>query len=94
MESISLKGTVTSTYQYSVTEHTQLIDSSSSYFARVSPGVFFKYQFTPISMTKRQDRMGFLQFYTTLCSIVGGVITMAGIVQSLLTHTVMPAKLD
>ena len=93
MESVSLLGTVTSSYQYSVTEYTQLLDTSS-YFSRVSPGVFFKYQFTPISMTKRQYRMGFLQFYTTLCSIVGGVITMAGIVQSLLNHTVMPAKLD
>ena len=90
---VSVKGVVTSTYQYSVTEYTQRLDSPS-FFSRVSPGVFFKYQLTPLSMKKQQYRTGFLQFYTTLCSIIGGVITVSGIVQALLTHTVIPAKRD
>ena len=90
---VSVKGVVTSTYQYSVTEYTQRLDSHS-FFSRVSPGVFFKYQLTPLSMKEQQYRTGFLQFYTTLCSIIGGVITVSGIVQALLTHTVIPAKRD
>ena len=45
-------------------------------------------------MKKQQYRTGFLQFYTTLCSIIGGVITVAGILQALLTHTMIPVKRD
>lgn len=75
-----------------MTEYKQLLDKPS-FFSRTSPGVFFRYQLTPIRMTKKEYHTGFLQYYTTLCSIVGGVITVAGIVQSLLTHT-LPAKLD
>lgn len=93
VQSVSLYGTVRSYYEYSVTEYTQLFDRPS-FFSRASPGVYFKYQLTPIRMTKKQYRTGPLHYYTTLCSIVGGVITVAGIIQSLLTHTLLPAKLD
>ena len=93
MQSVSLYGSVRQYYEYSVTEYKQLFDRPS-FFSRASPGVYFKYQLTPIRMTQKQYRTGFLQYYTTLCAIVGGVITVAGIVQSLLTHTLLPAKLD
>ena len=93
VQAISLHGTVREYYEYSVTEYKQLLDRPS-FFSQASPGVYFKYQFTPIRMTTKQYRTGFLHYYTTLCSIVGGVITMAGIVKSLLTHTIAPAKLD
>lgn len=89
---VSVKGVVTSTYQYSVTEYTQRLDSPS-FFSRVSP-VSFQVSTYSLSMKKQQYRTGFLQFYTTLCSIIGGVITVSGIVQALLTHTVIPAKRD
>ena len=92
-EVIPLHGSVRRGYEYSVTEYTQLLDGPAL-FNRASPGVFFKYQVTPIRMTKKEYRTGLLQFYTTLCSIVGGVITVSGMVQSVLTHSVLPSKLD
>ncbi|KAM7454864.1 hypothetical protein BLSTO_04381 [Blastocystis sp. subtype 1] len=91
VEEVPLHGSSRLRYEYSVTEYRQLVEGPGL-FGRTSPGVYFKYQITPIRMRKEEYRTGLLQFYTTLCSIVGGV--MSGIVQSLLTHTVMPSKLD
>ena len=93
VEVVPLHGASRLRYEYSVTEYRQLV-MGPALFRSISPGVYFKYQITPIRMRKEEYRTGLLQFYTTLCSIVGGVITMSGIVQSLLTHTVMPSKLD
>ena len=93
VQSISLSGGFSQYYEYSVTEYKQLFDRPS-FFSRASPGVYFKYQLTPIRMTKQQYRTGVLSYYTTLYAIIGGVITVAGIIQSLLTHTIIPKKLD
>ena len=93
VELVSRSGHASHLYQYSVTQYTQLFDTPAL-FTKATPGIYFKYQLTPIRMTRKLDRTPFLHFYTTLCSIVGGVITVAGILQSLLTHTVAPAKLD
>lgn len=90
VETISLYNVGYRSYEYSVTKYQQKLVQPSN----TSPGVFFKYQVTPIRVTHQQYRTGFLQFYTTLCSIVGGVITISGIIQSLLTHTVLPMKLE
>ena len=80
-------------YQYSVTEYTRQIDAPSLY-SRVAPGVFFRYQFYPIQINTNYIKTGFFQFYTTLCAISGGVITIASILQSLIKHTVPTSKFD
>jgi hypothetical protein len=93
VETISLNNAKQFGYDYSMTEYTQAIDGPA-FMNRASPGVYFKYQVTPIRMTKKQYRGSFLQYYTTLCSIIGGIITITGIAKSLLMHTVLPSKLD
>ena len=45
-------------------------------------GVFFIYDISPIMVTFREERPAFSYFLTSLCAIVGGVFTVAGIVDS------------
>ena len=48
------------------------------------PGVFFIYDISPIMVKFTEKRKTFAYFVTSLCAIVGGVFTVAGIVDSLI----------
>ena len=58
-------------YQYSVTEFSSNIDAS-----RLSqlPGVFFLYDLTPFTVNSILESYTFLEFLTSTCAILGGVI--------------------
>ncbi len=71
--------------QYSVTKHAVEIDVASGTFAH--PGLFFEYDFSPIMVKFTETRRSFLQFLTSLCAIVGGMLTVAGMVDSLIHQT-------
>lgn len=43
------------------------------------PGVFIKYEFAPVKVHIEEYHRSFLQFFTSVCAIVGGVFTVAGI---------------
>mmetsp|Transcript_21865 Transcript_21865/g.72429 ORF Transcript_21865/g.72429 Transcript_21865/m.72429 type:complete len:407 (-) Transcript_21865:1016-2236(-) len=66
--------------QYSVTEQFKSAHDPRNGF--VLPGVFFIYDISPIMVTFREERPAFSYFLTSLCAIVGGVFTVAGIVDS------------
>ena len=53
----------------------------------VLPGVFFIYDISPIMVKFTEKTMSFSYFLTSLCAIVGGVFTTAGIVDGLVYHT-------
>ena len=56
---------------------------------------FFKYDFSPIMVWKQQTKKSFMQFLTSLCAIVGGVFSVAGIANALLHKSVdVIRKLD
>eukprot|EP00761_Pharyngomonas_kirbyi_P012907 gb/GECH01012934.1/.p1 GENE.gb/GECH01012934.1/~~gb/GECH01012934.1/.p1 ORF type:complete len:387 (+),score=85.06 gb/GECH01012934.1/:1-1161(+) len=63
------------TNQYSVTEHYRA--------GQNMPGVFFMYDLSPIMVHIKETRKSFVHFITSLCAIVGGVFTVAGIVDSI-----------
>ncbi|KAK4741195.1 hypothetical protein SAY87_024783 [Trapa incisa] len=69
--------------QYSVTEHFK-----NNEFGRFQafPGVFFFYDFNPIKVTFKEEHISFLHFMTNICAIVGGVFTVAGIVDTFVYH--------
>eukprot|EP00961_Rhodomonas_salina_P206070 2781748-Rhodomonas_salina.1 len=46
------------------------------------PGVFFFYDLSPIKATFQESSSSFLHFLTGLCAIVGGVFTVAGMLDS------------
>jgi endoplasmic reticulum-Golgi intermediate compartment protein 3 len=45
-------------------------------------GVFFQYEISPMLVHYEQFRKPFTHFLTDVCSIVGGVFTVAGLVDS------------
>lgn len=45
--------------------------------------VFFNYEISPLQVITRETRESFAHFATSLCAIVGGVLTIAGLVDSL-----------
>lgn len=50
--------------------------------SRSLPGVFFFYDLSPIKVQIREVRPSFLHFVTSVCAIVGGVFTVAGLLDA------------
>lgn len=87
---VNRMGSIIQSTQYSVTEYTSQINNND--ITRISPGVYFRYQLMPIRITIEESSLYILPYLTSLCSIIGGVITVSGIIQSLLTNTLRMKK--
>jgi len=75
-------GTKVTTNQYSVTEHTRHVTPGS---ARGLPGIFFFYEVSPLHVEITEGyRKGWIAFFTSVCAIIGGVVTFMGIVDQFL----------
>jgi len=75
-----VSGKSVSSCQYSVTDQFKSAHDPSKGF--VLPGVFFIYDISPIMVQFTEKRKTFTYFLTSLCAIVGGVFTVAGIVDA------------
>jgi len=51
------------------------------------PGVFFNYEISPILIVHTETHQSFAHFLTSTCAIVGGVLTVASLVDSVLFAT-------
>ena len=49
------------------------------------PGVFFNFELSPMRMRMEERRNSFLHFLTRVCAILGGVFTIMGAVDKLVT---------
>lgn len=75
-------GTVIETNQYSVMEHLRHVSPGSN---RGLPGVFFFYEVSPLHVEIKEGyRKGWIAFFTSVCAIVGGVVTVMGMLDQLL----------
>lgn len=70
---------VTQTYQYSSTQHLEKLTEDASQL----PGIFFKFEISPMLITMTQHRKSSTSFFIGLCAIVGGVTTVASIVDAI-----------
>lgn len=52
------------------------------------PGVFFQYELSPLMVKYTERRRSLGHFLTTVCAIIGGVYTVAGLVDSFLHHSI------
>ena len=76
-------GDIINTNQFSVTEHERVMPPG----ARGGlPGTFFIYDFSPIMISFTEHTTSFAHFLTSLCAIVGGIFTVAGIIDSFIYH--------
>ncbi|WFC97043.1 ER-derived vesicles protein erv46 [Malassezia brasiliensis] len=48
------------------------------------PGVFFNYEISPMRVTQTETRRSLWQFVSNLCAIVGGILTLAGLLDALI----------
>jgi len=82
-------GSVTNTNQFSVSEYTQKVQHLRGGGV---PGLFFMYELSPITVDFKEASRSFLHFLTNLCAIVGGVYTVASLVDSFIYHTMQWRK--
>ncbi|KAK4311187.1 hypothetical protein Pmani_017306 [Petrolisthes manimaculis] len=66
-------------YQYTFAYRSYV---SFGHGGRVVPALWFRYDLTPITVKYHHKRPPFYSFITTVCAIVGGTFTVAGIVDS------------
>jgi len=89
-----LNGQWVSSHQYSVTTYQRDVSEGNtgktsqgimtSRGSNGQPGAFFNYEISPMVVVHRETRQSFAHFLTSLCAIIGGVLTIASIVDSAL----------
>ncbi|KAJ1568630.1 Endoplasmic reticulum-Golgi intermediate compartment protein 3, partial [Nowakowskiella sp. JEL0078] len=85
-----LNGTTIHTNQFSATEHERDLTPSNGLSVGGLPenpikflkGVFFNFDISPMLVTMKEYKKPFTHFLTNVCAIVGGIFTVAGILDS------------
>lgn len=82
---VKLSGETIHTNQFSVTRHSKSVSVVSGESGM--PGIFFSYELSPLMVkyTERENSLG--HFATNVCAIVGGLFTVAGIIDSILNSS-------
>jgi len=80
-----ISGQEIKTNQYSVTTHKRVMDPARGEVGL--PGVFFMFELSPILVQLTESRRSFMHFLTSLCAIIGGVFTVAGMVDGIIYQT-------
>ncbi|XP_071949192.1 endoplasmic reticulum-Golgi intermediate compartment protein 1-like [Antedon mediterranea] len=68
-------------YQYTYAYKSYM---SSNHGHRVLPAIWFRYDISPITVKYHEKRAPFYTFITTICAIVGGTFTVAGIIDAMI----------
>lgn len=93
-----LDGQNTTSNSFSATQHVQEVHMKGGglFMGRLPhPGVFFKYDFSPIMVSYTEERGSFWQFLTSFCAVIGGLFTCMGLCTKCLYSTGdLVAKLD
>uniref|UniRef100_A0AAQ4R5W5 Endoplasmic reticulum-Golgi intermediate compartment protein n=1 Tax=Gasterosteus aculeatus aculeatus TaxID=481459 RepID=A0AAQ4R5W5_GASAC len=74
-----LSGRQRFSYQYTVANKEYV---AYSHTGRIIPAIWFRYDLSPITVKYTERRQPFYRFVTTICAIVGGTFTVAGIIDS------------
>ncbi|KAI8997450.1 endoplasmic reticulum vesicle transporter-domain-containing protein [Pilobolus umbonatus] len=75
-----LNGKKTRTFQYSISKHDQV----AGYGGGGLPGVFFMLDHSPMRIVNSEYRPTLGSFLTSICSIIGGLFSVASIIDSVL----------
>lgn len=79
-------GEIINANQFSVTKHRKVISIMSGESGM--PGIFFQYELSPLMVKYTERSRSFGHFATNVCAIIGGVYTVAGLIDTLLYHSV------
>mmetsp|Transcript_25389 Transcript_25389/g.61149 ORF Transcript_25389/g.61149 Transcript_25389/m.61149 type:complete len:335 (-) Transcript_25389:274-1278(-) len=79
-----IDGTIIETNQFSVTEHLRKLPSLQNLKPGSLPGIFVHYDFSPMRVEIIESHEPGFHFLTQLCAILGGVFTVAGMIDQML----------
>jgi endoplasmic reticulum-Golgi intermediate compartment protein 3 len=82
---VTVTNTTMKTYQYSVTTHKKSLSRSGS-MDKGLPGLFVYYELSPIMVKMEELYRSTMHFLTSVCAIVGGLFTVAGIIDAMIYH--------
>jgi hypothetical protein len=74
-----LNGKQTRTFQYSVSKQDQIVSHGGGL-----PGVFFMLDHSPMRVIYSESKPTFSSFLTSICAIIGGIFSVARIIDSAL----------
>ncbi|CAB3231126.1 unnamed protein product [Arctia plantaginis] len=82
---VKLDKSILHSNQFSVTRHQKSVSNINAETGM--PGAFFSYEISPIMVkyTEKERSIGHLA--TNICAIIGGVFTVAGILDAFLYHS-------
>lgn len=83
---VNLDGSIIQSNQFSVTKHKKVVSILSGESGM--PGAFFQYELSPLMVKYTERRQSFGHFITNVCAIIGGVYTVAGLIDSFLYHSI------
>jgi len=86
-----LNRNILNTNQYSVTEYERQVVTDNN---QGVPGIFFNYDISPIRVIFKETKKSFAHFVTGVCAIIGGIFTVAGIIDTLIYHSLKNLKKD
>ncbi|XP_052765146.1 endoplasmic reticulum-Golgi intermediate compartment protein 3-like [Mya arenaria] len=79
--------------QFSATKHSKVIGAMGE---SGLPGLFVTYELSPMMVKYTEKRRSFMHFLTGVCAIIGGVFTVAGLLDSVVyhSHRALQKKMD
>ncbi|KAJ9114412.1 hypothetical protein QFC20_001555 [Naganishia adeliensis] len=88
-----LSGETVNSHQYSVTQFERDLTQGNapgkeghghftSHGIAATPGMYINYEISPMKVILTETRQSFAHFLTSTCAIVGGVLTVAGLIDS------------
>ncbi|XP_050999570.1 endoplasmic reticulum-Golgi intermediate compartment protein 3 isoform X2 [Acomys russatus] len=82
---MKVDGEVLRTNQFSVTRHEKVVNGLLG--DQGLPGVFVLYELSPMMVKLTEKHRSFTHFLTGVCAIIGGMFTVAGLIDSLIYHS-------
>jgi len=67
----------------------QFTANSNKIVNQQMPSLYFRYDFAPVTVRYKETRESFSHFLVQICAVIGGVFTMAGLVDSLLHRSIV-----
>ncbi|XP_046547379.1 endoplasmic reticulum-Golgi intermediate compartment protein 3-like [Haliotis rubra] len=80
-----INGKTLHTNQFSVTKHSKTVAGGAGESGL--PGVFFMYELSPMMVKYTEKQRSFMHFLTGVCAIIGGVFTVAGLLDGMIYHS-------
>jgi len=98
---VGLNGSRLESNQYSSTYYYRAAVDKNDPLARFGiissvqlPGMFIQFEFSAISIEKYETKRSFINFFTNIAAIVGGVFAAAGLFDTIIHRAVIAKKID